>query len=59
MLGKDGKVSESGQRERDAQIYGPIVNAPVELASGGGAVTGDDGGCLVNEDGVVEPELLD
>lgn len=43
FFGKDGKVSESGQRERDAQIYGPIVNAPVELASGGGAVTGDDG----------------
>ena len=41
MLGKDGKVSESGQRERDAQIYGPIVGAPVELASGAGAVTGD------------------
>lgn len=43
FFGKDGKVSESGQRERDSQIYGPIVNAPVELASGGGAVTGDDG----------------
>jgi len=43
FFGKDGKVSESGQRARDAQIYGPIAGAPVELITGGGTVTGDDG----------------
>src|SRR5690606_32246450 len=43
FFGKDGKVSENSQRARDAEIYGPIVGAPVEVATGGGAVTGDDG----------------
>lgn len=43
FYGKDGKVAENGARERDSEIYGPLVGVPVTLAHSGGAVTNDEG----------------